>query len=730
MKRLKKGLEKTIRGVLLLGVSLSVSAGDEVFLPRPEALEPDIQFWVRVYTEITSGSGFIHDDRHLNIVYTTVKLEPEIQPVRRKRVVNEVKQHYRQILLELARGEHENLTEEARKVLELWPKDISKRELREAADHLRFQLGQSDRFHEGLVRSGKWLPHIKKTLHEIGVLEELAALPHVESSFNPSAYSFVGAAGLWQFTRSTGRRYMRVDHVVDERMDPFIATEAAARLLKHNYETTGTWPLAITAYNHGAAGMRRATEVLGTTDIVKILRNYDGRAFGFASRNFYVAFLAAMDVSQKAEQYFGSVERLPEEGTALIDIPDYMPAKAVAEKLKIELEDMRLFNPALRSPIWDGIKHIPRGFQLRIPAHINAQQAQQQVISVPESQRFIAQRPDLDYRVQRGDTLSGIADRFKVSLRELVALNNVNSRHWIRAGQVLRLPLHSGTQTLTAMALTDAGEYRIQSGDTLIKIADYFKVDEQQLAIANGIENKHLLHPGQLIRIRNIDTVQEETLTVADVDAMLEQSVDTDLRLADAEVEVFAEMSSLAADKVESAEPATLEEADLLSPGQPASVHPALSADPSNYLVSDNNRIIIQATETLGHYADWLEIPTQRLRDLNRLKRNESVNIGEKLKLDFSRASKEAFEQRRLAYHRSLQEDYFATYKITGTMNHVLKAGEAVWLLSHRKYNTPIWLLRQYNPDMDFRKTQAGDKIIFPVIVLKETDESNTSSLP
>ena len=124
-------------------------------------------------------------------------------------------------------------------------------------------------------------------------------MPHVESSFDPYAYSKVGAAGLWQFMRSTGRRFLRIDAAVDERLDPYRATEAAAQLLSYNYRLLGSWPLAITAYNHGAEGMRRAREQLGTDDIVRIVRDYHSPTFGFASRNFYVSFLAALTVSRR-----------------------------------------------------------------------------------------------------------------------------------------------------------------------------------------------------------------------------------------------------------------------------------------------------------------------------------------------------------------------------------------------------------------------------------------------
>ena len=157
---------------------------------------------------------------------------------------------------------------------------------------MRFQLGQADRFRAGLIRAGAWEDYIRQTLTDMDLPVELVALPHVESSYNPLAYSRVGAAGMWQLTRSTGRRYLRVDSVVDERLDPFRATVAAARLLEHNHDVTGTWPLAITAYNHGAAGMRRAVRKLGTNEITTIVRQYRSRTFGFSSRNFYPAFLS------------------------------------------------------------------------------------------------------------------------------------------------------------------------------------------------------------------------------------------------------------------------------------------------------------------------------------------------------------------------------------------------------------------------------------------------------
>jgi hypothetical protein len=149
---------------------------------------------------------------------------------------------------------------------------------------------------EGLHRASKLLPRILTILRQYQVPAELAALPLVESTFNPAAYSKAGAAGLWQFIRSTGKQYSLISRKRDDRRDPVRATEAAARLLRDNYQALGSWPLAIVAYNHGHAGIRAASMLVGSTAIEDIVARYNGPRFGFASKNFYAEFLAALDV--------------------------------------------------------------------------------------------------------------------------------------------------------------------------------------------------------------------------------------------------------------------------------------------------------------------------------------------------------------------------------------------------------------------------------------------------
>ena len=355
---------------LLTGWVLASLAGDLVAqeLPRPPEIEPDIRFWTRVYTEVDTDGGFIHDDRYLDVVYRTLRFDEDASQRSRQNEVDAAFESIRGTLATLAGGKRDNLTPEERRVLSLWPEDVSNRTLASAADRLRWQRGQSNRFRDGLIRAGRWKPYIQEVLREEGVPIELAALPHVESSFDPTAYSRAGAAGMWQFIRSTGLRYMRIDHIVDDRRDPFFSTVAAARLLRDNYEVLRNWALAITAYNHGQAGMRNAVRSTGTDRIEFILREYDGRLFGFASRNFYVAFLAAVDVDANAEEYFGPLNPDPEADTLVMNVPDFVTVSTLADAFDVSHGFLRNWNPALTPAVWSEEKFVPSGFRLRIPA--------------------------------------------------------------------------------------------------------------------------------------------------------------------------------------------------------------------------------------------------------------------------------------------------------------------------------------------------------------------------
>ena len=242
--------------------AFEVRAADAEPFAHPPELEKDIRFWIRVYTEVTTEQGLLHDDWDLSLVYEVLRFDPADSQSQRERQVNAAKARYSELLKRFAAGNTDNLTAHQTRILHAFGEHAAPAVYRDAIGRIRFQLGQADRFKDGLIRSQAYEREISRVLAQRGVPPEIGALPHVESSFNPSAYSKVGAAGLWQFMPSTARRFMRVDSLVDQRLDPYASTEAAANLMLYNYRLVGTWPLAVTAYNHGPGGlqaMRRTT---------------------------------------------------------------------------------------------------------------------------------------------------------------------------------------------------------------------------------------------------------------------------------------------------------------------------------------------------------------------------------------------------------------------------------------------------------------------------------------
>jgi membrane-bound lytic murein transglycosylase D len=129
----------------------------------------------------------------------------------------------------------------------------------------------------------------------------------------------------------------------------------------------------------------------------------------------------------------------------------------------------------------------------------------------------------------------------------------------------------------------------------------------------------------------------------------------------------------------------------------------------------EGTRITVDAGETLGHYAEWLEVTASRLRALNRLPPRRSLRIGQRLALDFSRVTPDEFLQRRIEYHKGIEEDFFGSFRVTGTLEHRMRSGESLWILSHRVYSVPTWLIQRYNPDVDLARLIPGTRLVIPI---------------
>lgn len=417
---------------LLLSAVPSTAATN--FPVYPE-IQSNVGFWEKVYSTYSTRQGILHDKEDLDIIYTVVNLVDWHTPGAariNKKLIGLARKRYKTILTTLASGTPPRSQEEKR-IAALFKKNTHP-SFHRARDNIRLQIGQKDRFLQGVIRSGAYMPAIKRIFKAKGLPLELAYLPHVESSFNPKAYSKVAAAGLWQFTRSTGRQYLTINRLIDERLDVEKATRAAALFLKENYRQLGSWPLALTAYNYGRAGMVRAQQQLGSYQ--NIFRSHNSKLFKFASRNFYSEFVAALRVAHKLEKNPTLIKDRPQ-ASVKVKLKGYAETLALQKYLQLSSQDFTRFNPALRPPVLKGKKYIPKGYTLRLPA---TKSIRQKIQKMPARLFHSRQRQNRFHTVRKGDTVSSIARRYHVSQKALLRANHLKKRSTIHPGQRLKLP--------------------------------------------------------------------------------------------------------------------------------------------------------------------------------------------------------------------------------------------------------------------------------------------------
>jgi membrane-bound lytic murein transglycosylase D len=676
----------------------------EDLLPRPPELEPDIQFWIKVYSQINTNEGYLHDQHRLSVIYETLHFDADTPVHERKARVEAQRTRIEESLRHLASGAAPQNADE-QKIRDLWGEDTAPARFAEAVDDVRFQLGQADRFRAGLMRAGTWETHIGEVLANLGLPAQIAALPHVESSFDPAAYSKVGAAGLWQFMRSTGRRFMRIDPAVDERMDPFRATEAAAQLLNYNYRLLGTWPLAITAYNHGAEGMLRAREQLGTTDIVRILHEYRSPTFGFASRNFYLCFLAALTIAQDPDKYFGPLHRGSEPQFVEVKLSANAPSAALVKTLGVDRDTLRSLNPALRPAVWSGQRAVPAGYVVRLPG------SSSKWTSDLLAARLGAVKPVVVASVTPPANVPPPAAPTAAPAASPPVARTPSAP--AATAPVTPAAVVASAATAPASAAPPSAEaaaseyYLVQNDDTVQSIAARTGVTVNKLMTLNSIPDPDYLYGGQRLRLVAAAPEPETdttSATLASAKEAVEESQEEDQAVA-------------AADKsAAETEPVSAAQAQAEGPQLAPGITGQDTADPVDYSVAADGTIHVVAAETLGHYADWLGTSAARLRTLNKLRGRKPVVMGHLFKLEFDRVTPAQFEQRRRAYHAQIQAAYFASHRIAGTEIYIARKGDSLWSITQRNVQVPIWLLQQYNPDQDFSDLRPGTQISLPKV--------------
>jgi membrane-bound lytic murein transglycosylase D len=410
----------------------------------PEGLRPQVEFWKKIFAEYTSGHMIIHDRRHVGIIYSVIDLthRQRYSGKARRKTMRTALKKYRRILRKLKGlkpAKMSALSEEEKAIYHMIKAIPGNYSFNRAARNLRIQDGMKESFQQAMVNASRYIKTMEQIFSQHGLPEELARLPFLESSFDARAYSSAGATGIWQLTRLTGKHYVKIDRYVDERRDPVKSTEAAARLLSSYYRQLESWPLAITAYNHGAYGMKNAVRKTKSRNIDTIINKYKSRSFGFASRNFYAEFLAVLEVTGNYTHYFGEIEFSPPDVYDEFILEDYVKMKTLLKYCSLDRKVITRLNPELHESVLKSRRFLPKKYPLKVPAGMKEKLTHEYTLIAASEKRNTIDITKL-HHVTSGQNLSSIAKLYNASLKAIIKANSIKDPNRLMKGQVLKIP--------------------------------------------------------------------------------------------------------------------------------------------------------------------------------------------------------------------------------------------------------------------------------------------------
>lgn len=351
--------------------------------------------------------------------------------------------------------------------------------------------------------------------------QELKAMAIIESALNPTAVSWAGAKGMWQFMYATAKMYnLTMDSFVDERLDPMKSADAAARFLKDLYAIFGDWSLAIAAYNCGPGNVNKAIRRSGGSrafwDIYPFLPR--------ETRGYVPAFVGALYALNYHKEH--GIIPIPSEFPAHVDtfrINKNLHFKQINELVGVPMEDIKALNPQYKHEIIPGAS---KEYILRLPfEYTNAFIDNEDSLYIYKKDEFfnpvkikkITEGGDgnrIVYRVKSGDYLGKIANRYRVSVNSIKRWNNLRSNN-IRVGQRLVIYPRGGapkqenvnnnstkeeTIPTTNKNFTGHSLYTVQSGDSFYTIAkNYPGITANDIMAYNKMGSK--IKPGMVIKI-------------------------------------------------------------------------------------------------------------------------------------------------------------------------------------------------------------------------------------
>lgn len=389
--------DEAIQATDKVSQSVSSSRNLDPTFPLLPGLEKQVAFWKRIFTEFSVSQLVFFDPLDMSKIYEVLDAGEE------------------------SRG-NDYINGERARIAAAHGVDL---------ERVKAQRGIKERTAAGLKRAGRYLPQMQQIFRERGLPVELTYIPLLESSYEISARSHAGALGMWQFMRRTGKQFMRVSASVDERRDPLESTRAAASFLKQAYESLGNWPLAITSYNFGPAGMARAVAEVGSDDLVELIQKYDHPYWGYPPKNFYAEFLVAVDIGKNFKQYFPGLELDSSVTIREIELKRNTSLASVIHSSGLRQDAFLGWNPALSK----GVRIVPAGYRVKLPTD----RTMERIVEVAE-RRTQEQPQVVRHRVKRGETVLQIARRYGASVERILQVNGLRKAHLLQVGMTLVIP--------------------------------------------------------------------------------------------------------------------------------------------------------------------------------------------------------------------------------------------------------------------------------------------------
>jgi membrane-bound lytic murein transglycosylase D len=373
---------------------------------------------------------------------------------------------------------------------------------------LSFWLNEGRRFFiDGLVRSGRYKDMIERIFKEESVPRDVMYLAQVESLFKPNALSRALCKGIWQFGRGTAIRYgLKVDRYVDERSDPEKSTRAAARYLTDLYAMFNDWNLVLAAYNWGEGAVQQLVDKTKINDFWQLAAR--NRGMPNETKNHVPLIMASIILARNPEKFGLPTELEPPLLFERVTLTKQINIKSLAKTLNVPVDLLVKLNPALRT------NYTPPGsnFELCIPPGMGADLLEK-IAVLPSAD--LRGDPDFNgrHKVQPGETLSAIAARYRVSVEDLQAANNLKSPQMLRADTWLVVPTTSpdkpAAATRPASNASFSGNYQVKPGETLGSIAERFAVSVDSLQKANRISSPQDLRAGAWIKVPSNKTLSQ-----------------------------------------------------------------------------------------------------------------------------------------------------------------------------------------------------------------------------